>query len=142
MYKLGSRSRNNIKDVRPDLVLCVETALSYGVIDFGVPDKASRTQAEQQAKFNQGRFGNPGPIVTWTLKSNHIIDPKTKFSNALDLVPWYKGRYVWTERRCLIVGTVMFRAAAELGIDNLQWGYHLWGKDMPHFQILGPIHDL
>ncbi|MCA9340136.1 MAG: hypothetical protein KDA17_04450, partial [Candidatus Saccharibacteria bacterium] len=77
--------------------------MSYGIIDFGVPEKSSRTQAEQAEKYAQGRT-KPGEIVTWTLKSNHIIDPKTKFSNAVDLVPLYNGKFVWTERRCLLVG--------------------------------------
>ena len=142
MYKLGTRSRENCKNLRPDLINCMEVALGYGIIDFGVPERADRTQAEQDKKYEQGRNGNPGPIVTWTRKSNHIVSTSHFYSNAVDCVPWYNGKFVWTERRCLIVGTVMYRAAAELGIDDLEWGFHLWGKDMPHFQILSPLSEV
>lgn len=137
-YRLGTRSRNNVAQVRPDLVAVIERALDYGIIDFGVPARADRTQQEQNDLYAQGRT-KPGEIVTWTTKSNHIIDPEHGYSNAVDCVPWYKGKYVWTERRCLLMATTMFRAAADLGVPDLEWGYHLWGKDMPHFQITKPL---
>ena len=95
-------------------------------------------QAEQAELYAQGRT-KPGKIVTWTLKSNHIIDPKIGFSSAVDLVPWINGKFVWDEKSCSVIAEVMVRAANELGIKNLEWGYDLWGKDMPHFQIRGKL---
>lgn len=137
MYKLGPRSRKNVELLRPDLVKILEVGLGYGVIDFGVPDKSWRTKTDQKELYAQGRT-KPGKIVTWTLNSNHILDDEHGFSNAVDCVPFIDGKFVWDEEPCTMVATVLFRAAAELGIKDLQWGYHLWGKDYPHFQITNP----
>lgn len=140
-FHFGTRSQNNIEFLRPDLRLIAETGLTYGIIDYGVPNKAHRTKQEQADLYAKGRT-KPGEKVTWTLNSNHIIDEVHGYSNAVDVVPYVDGFYSWDEEHCLLVATCMFRAAMDLGYKNLQWGYHLWKKDMPHFQILTPLEIL
>lgn len=57
------------------------------VIDY-ILTCTSRTQAEQNALYLQGR-GNPGKIVTWTLNSKHIS------GNAFDFCIMNNGRCDW-----------------------------------------------
>lgn len=133
-YRFGNRSRRNLEHVWEPLIRVGERALEMGVIDFGVPAKAARTQAEQDKLFDQGRTpeskARGEQIVTWTRNSNHIM--KDGVCYAVDFVP-YNGWYSWDEKDCLLMATCILKAAADLNID-IDWGYHLWGKDMPHFQ--------
>lgn len=99
-------------------------ALDLGVIDFSVI-AGRRTQAEQDDLYAQGRT-KPGPIVTWTRDSLHIT------GDAVDVVPYPVN---WDDeiQFAKLAGVIL--AAAELEGVDLEWGYDLWGKDMPHFQL-------
>lgn len=107
--------------------------MSYQHMDFGlIEGGGGRTKEFQKKLYAQGRT-EPGNIVTWTLDSSHIIDESSGYGFAFDVVPFVNGSFSWDEKHCLELATLIFKAAIDLKVP-IEWGYHLWGKDMPHFQ--------
>jgi peptidoglycan L-alanyl-D-glutamate endopeptidase CwlK len=137
-YALGPQSRARLKGVHPDLVKVVERAIELTGQDFMVLEGV-RTPARQKELYAQGRTA-PGPKVTWTLNSNHFINPKTGFGHAVDLVPFPVD---WSHAKLDVVSKAMFAAAWELGIP-IRWGAD-WDRDgkprekgesdSPHFEL-------
>jgi peptidoglycan L-alanyl-D-glutamate endopeptidase CwlK len=97
-----------------------------------------RTKERQAKLYAQGRT-EAGKIVTWTLNSNHFINPKTGFGHAVDILP----KTGWNDLNGFdVVAHAMFQAAMELGI-KIRWGadwdqdgnYRERGEtDSPHFE--------
>jgi peptidoglycan L-alanyl-D-glutamate endopeptidase CwlK len=137
-YALGSQSRARLQGVHPDLVKVVERAIELTDQDFMVLEGV-RTPARQKELYAQGRTA-PGPKVTWTLNSNHFINPKTGFGHAVDLVPFPVD---WSHTKLDVVSKAMFAAAWELGVP-IRWGAD-WDRDgkprekgetdSPHFEL-------
>lgn len=133
-YVFGGVSKNRLTGVHPDLAACAEKALSYGLMDFSVA-QGVRTDQQQVDLYEQGRT-KPGKIVTWTLKSNHLLQADG-YGHAIDLVPYIGGKQNWDDLQNFhFLATMMFRAAMELGV-SIGWGGH-WtkNKDYPHFELL------
>lgn len=138
-YKLGTRSRDNLKGVHPDLVKVVELAIKKSKQDFTVIEGV-RTPARQKELYAQGRT-KPGPKVTWTMTSNHFANKKTGFGHAVDICPYPVD---WNDlSKFDKISRAMFEAAAELGI-RIRWGadWNQNGKprekgetDSPHFEL-------
>jgi peptidoglycan L-alanyl-D-glutamate endopeptidase CwlK len=85
----------------------------------------TRTYAEQNGLFRQGRFGNKGPIVTNARggQSNH------NFGIAWDIGIFDNGKYLGD--------SPLYKKAAEAGLaGGLEWGGN-WAsfKDLPHYQL-------
>jgi peptidoglycan L-alanyl-D-glutamate endopeptidase CwlK len=85
----------------------------------------TRTYAEQEALYRQGRWGNPGPVVTKARggHSNH------NFGIAWDIGIFANGRYL-TE-------SPLYDQAAEVGlVPEIEWGGN-WRSfpDRPHYQL-------
>jgi peptidoglycan L-alanyl-D-glutamate endopeptidase CwlK len=137
-YALGPQSRARLQGVHPDLVKVVERAIELTDQDFMVLEGV-RTPARQRELYAQGRTA-PGPKVTWTLNSNHFINPKTGFGHAVDLVPFPVD---WSHTKLDVVSKAMFAAAWELGVP-IRWGAD-WDRDgkprekgetdSPHFEL-------
>jgi peptidoglycan L-alanyl-D-glutamate endopeptidase CwlK len=137
-YALGPQSRARLQGVHPDLVKVVERAIELTDQDFMVLEGV-RTPARQKELYAQGRTA-PGPKVTWTLNSNHFINPKTGFGHAVDLVPFPVD---WSHTKLDVVSKAMFAAARELGVP-IRWGAD-WDRDgkprekgetdSPHFEL-------
>jgi len=68
--------------------------------------------------------------VSQTMDSYHL------YGLAVDLVPYIDGHPNWDEAACLIVGEAAKEVIQAHGLA-LEWGYELWGWDMPHFQLTG-----
>ena len=82
-----------------------------------------RSQERQNELYAQGRTTS-GNVVTWTLNSVHTQRKGIDIAwNSPELYP--SDLNLWKE-----VGKI----AAMYEID---WGYDLWGKDLPHFQDNG-----
>lgn len=140
-YRLSKRSTDNLKGVHPDMVRVVTRALAI-CSESGGPDftviEGVRTPQRQKELYAQGRT-KPGPKVTWTLNSNHFVNPKTGYGHAVDLFPG-----AW-EPAALFdkMSAAMFRAAKELGVP-IRWGAD-WDRDgkprergetdSPHFEL-------
>jgi len=123
-YKFGKRSLRNMSGIDNRLRRVLFTALEFGVIDFTVICGV-RSQAEQDRLYAQGRT-EPGPIVTWTRNSRHIT------GEAVDIVP-YPVDWENELNFAMLAGVVKSAAAVEK--VDIEWGYDLWEKDMPHFQL-------
>jgi len=86
----------------------------------------SRTYAEQNKLFRQGRYGNPGPIVTYARggRSNHNFG-----------IAWDIG--IFTETGGYITHGILYDKAAKAGMsEEIEWGGD-WSRfvDMPHYQL-------
>lgn len=123
-YNFGAQSVRNMRGLDKDLQKVLFATLDLGVMDFSVIS-GLRTQAEQDELYAIGRT-KPGEKVTWTRNSRHLT------GEAVDIAPYPID---WKdEQRFAFLAGLMMGQAARLGVD-LEWGYHLWGKDMPHFQL-------
>ena len=139
-FVLGKRSKDNLVGVHPVLIQVVVRALELSPVDFFV-DCGVRTPERQAELYAQGRT-KPGPIVTWTLKSNHFVNKRTGFGHAVDLIPLPVD---WKNLKAFdAVATAMFQAAKELGV-KIRWGkdWNMNGvpgergeTDSPHFEIV------
>jgi peptidoglycan L-alanyl-D-glutamate endopeptidase CwlK len=141
-FVFGERSRRNLVGVHPKLIKVAERALELTAVDFFV-NEGVRTPARQKELYAQGRT-KPGNKVTWTLNSNHFVNPRTGFGHAIDV---YKAPY--DPNQSLSTGTeiakAFLRAADELDIP-IRWGRD-WDRDgnfgergegdSPHFELWG-----
>lgn len=137
---LGTKSLERLQGVHPNMVAVVKRAAALSSQDFSVLEGV-RTPARQKELYAQGRT-KPGNKVTWTLNSNHFINPKTHYGHAVDLVPYPVD---WNDlKKFDAIAKVMFQAGADLKI-NIRWGAD-WdsdGKprergesDSPHFELV------
>jgi len=110
-YVLSAKSKAKLKGVHPDLVKVIELAIKKTTQDFSVGEGV-RTPARQKELYAQGRT-RPGPIVTWTLNSNHFAH-KDGYGHAVDLIT-YPVDYSNT-RGFLAIYNAMMEAAKELRV--------------------------
>lgn len=86
----------------------------------------TRTYAEQNQLFRQGRYGNKGRIVTYARagQSNH------QFGLAWDVGVFVNGAYIAEDLKPYI-------AIAPLRPEGIEWGGDWPGKkrDCPHYQL-------
>lgn len=138
-FTLSKASLDKLQGVHPKLVDVVKRAIELTKQDFKVLEGV-RTPERQKELYAQGRT-KPGPKVTWTLTSNHFVNPKTGYGHAVDLVPYPVD---WeTLSKFDAVQKAMFAAAKELGV-TIRWGAD-WDQDgkprergesdSPHFEI-------
>lgn len=124
-YKFGKTSLDRMEGVHPLLRECAERVLSYGIMDLTVPPYGGlRTIEDQRELVARG--------ASQTLNSLHRVQ-ESGYGHAIDLVPYPVN---WDDTfRFALMGSLMFRAANEIGMP-LEWGGH-WKrfKDYPHFQL-------
>ena len=132
-YVLGTRSKDNLKGVHPDLVKVVERAITLTTQDFTVIEGV-RTTKRQQELYAQGRT-KPGSKVTNAdgvkNKSNHQAKADG-YGHAVDIVPYPVD---WnTTSKFRDIADAMKQAAKDLGV-KLEWGGDWKFTDMPHFEV-------
>ncbi len=122
-YKLGTRSRQRLKGVHPDLVRLVERAIEITTIDFSVLE-GLRTSERQRRLLDKG--------ATTTMRSRHLT------GHAVDLAAYVDGSIRWDWPLYHQIADAMKQAAEELHIP-LEWGGD-WRtfKDGLHFQLPWP----
>jgi len=139
-FKLSEASRAKLAGVHPDLIRVVLRAIEITPVDFKVIEGV-RTPERQRELYAQGRT-KPGNVVTWTLKSNHFVNPATGRGHAVDLLvapyDWKEGPQ-WRQ-----MAEAMLKAAKELGV-TIRWGKD-WDRDGivgekgetdgPHFELV------
>lgn len=138
-YSFSLKSKDNLKGVDTDLVAVVYLALYLSSVDFGVIE-GRRTPERQQQLYAQGRT-TPGPIVTYTLESKHLL------GEAVDLAPVNpstKKLDFEYEDGFMEIGRAMKEASAMLNIP-IKWGWD-WDNDGitqekgefdgPHFELV------
>lgn len=110
MFKLGRRSRSELKGVDKRLVACVETAIQLTSQDFTVFD-GLRSREEQQLLYFRGASQRDG----YKRLSEH------QKGRAVDLVPWIAGKPRWEWDAIYPIAFAMYRAARQQGL-SLRWG--------------------
>ena len=122
-FTLSKASLDKLQGVHPKLVNVVKRAIELTKQDFKVLEGV-RTPERQKELYAQGRT-KPGPKVTWTLTSNHFVNPKTGHGHAVDLVPYPVD---WeTLSKFDAIQKAMFAAAKELGV-TIRWGAN-WNRN-------------
>ena len=125
--KFDSRSEKSIGSLHPKAQQAAREFLKK-VLDAGIEARiisGTRTYAEQNTLFRQGRSGNPPPKVTNARggQSNH------NFGIAWDIGIFKNGAYLGE--------SPLYDKAAEAGLTaELEWGGN-WKsfKDKPHYQL-------
>ena len=110
-YRLGARSRAELKGVHPDLVKVVERAIQITVQDFSVHD-GLRTLEEQKRYVASG--------ASQTLNSKHRAQADG-YGHAVDLVPFINGKMRWEWEPIYVIAAAVWQAARELGVP-VRWG--------------------
>jgi peptidoglycan LD-endopeptidase CwlK len=87
-FAFGTRSLASLNHVKPELVAVLKDAIANSRVDFGVPEHAVRTLAEQARLVQQGR--------SQTMKSKHLPH-EDGFGWAADVVPFISGDFVWED---------------------------------------------
>lgn len=120
MYKLGIKSKWNLRGVHPDLVKVVELAITISKVDFTVLE-GLRSEKRQKELLLKG--------ATKTLKSRHLT------GHAVDLAALINGKVAWDWPLYSKIADAMKQAAKQLSIP-IEWGGD-WKtfKDGPHFQL-------
>jgi len=152
----------NIKDCTESLQAKIKK-FTIAMFDAGIPfviTCTARTVKEQVALYAQGRddlvivnmlrcaAGLP-PIdeeanqrkVTWTLKSNHLIDLDDQISDndksrAFDIAIVHAGKPVWDVKVDVNADSIPdYEQAGKIGESvGLRWGGRFRRPDMPHFE--------
>lgn len=126
MNRMGYKSRRELQGVHVDLVVVVTHAmLMADDVDFMVFD-GLRTEPEQRENIARG--------VSWTMNSKHLRQDDG-FGHAVDLVPYVKGKITWESPSAFKRIEKAMKDAAEHHAISVEWGYDLWKKDMPHWQL-------
>ena len=137
MFILGKRSRKNMIGLHPQIAFFIEETIKESKQDFGILNKGGvRTNQEQADMYAQGRI-EEGSKITWTLDSYH------QYGLAGDLVAYNSGRFNWDEKNYAEIIRAAKVVIKKYNLD-IESGYELWGKDMPHFQMTGykPYYDI
>ena len=136
----GKTSIQRREGVHPLLLMTVDTALSYGVMDMTIIEGV-RSIEQQKLNVEKG--------VSKTMNSMHLIQP-TGYAHALDIYPApinmekFRAGY-WPEIiRFGVLAGLMKRAAQEVGCE-ITWGCD-WDNDgqvldhtffdAPHFELV------
>lgn len=111
MYQLGTKSKQRLQGVHPDLVKVVHRAIALTSQDFTVLEgvRSIETQREYVRKG-----------ASQTMDSRHLVGPQG-FGRAVDLVPWAGGMPRWEWPLIYPIAEAMRQAAVELGIP-IRWG--------------------
>jgi peptidoglycan L-alanyl-D-glutamate endopeptidase CwlK len=119
-FFLGSRSRERLVGVHPDLVRVVQCAIQITRVDFTVLE-GLRSEDRQRKLFQQG--------ASKTLNSRHIT------GHAVDLGAYMDGEVRWDWPLYYQIADAMKMEALEQGVP-IEWGGD-WKtfKDGPHFQL-------
>ncbi len=125
-----SRTERCIRTLQVPAQAAARKALKV-ILDAGITARiisGTRTYAEQDALFRQGRYGNPGKVITNARggQSNH------NFGIAWDIGIFVDGKYLGESDLYSQAGTAI--ASAEF--SELEWGGN-WVKfkDLPHYQL-------
>jgi peptidoglycan LD-endopeptidase CwlK len=116
-YALGTRSRQRLSGVHPDLVAVVKRAIQITEQDFSVLE-GIRNINRQRELFKAGK--------STTMNSRHLT------GHAVDLAPWPIS---WEWEGFYPIADAMKQAAEELEVDIVWGGDWKSFPDGPHFEL-------
>jgi len=119
-FKFGTRSNNNLKGVKPELVKLMKESIVNSPYDFMITC-GLRTKEEQKVLVATGK--------SRTMKSKHLT------GDAVDIAVLVNGEVSWDLKYYKEVATHVKKMAKTLGI-RVTWGGDWSGFiDGPHFQL-------
>lgn len=119
-YKLGVRSRLNLRGVHPDLVRVVERAIQLTDVDFTVTE-GLRTEKRQKELRAAG--------ASLTMNSRHLT------GHAVDVAALVNGKVRWDWPLYPRIASAFKQAAKELNVPIVWGGDWKRLKDGPHFEL-------
>jgi peptidoglycan L-alanyl-D-glutamate endopeptidase CwlK len=127
-WKLDAMGEKRLATVRPELQKLTRLAVLLSPHPFTIV-QGQRTAQQQRAIYNQGRYGNKGPIVTYTLNSKHLG------GRALDFAAIDKdGDISWDEKLYPPIAQAFQAASKQLGI-GITWGGEWRSQDLGHIEL-------
>lgn len=136
-FKLSKSSRDNLKDVRSEIIQLVERVLEKSPHDFGIPGDGGKRTAERQNELYKKR-----PRITHL--DGYIKKSYHQSGNAFDIFVYDEHGACWdcTEKYREIADIVkaefdLMKEECIFGESEfLRWGGD-WTKftDLPHFEI-------
>ena len=121
MFKLSNRSMRELVGVHPVLAFAVTEAIKHTTQDFMVLD-GLRTVREQEKNVARG--------VSKTMDSYHL------YGLAVDLVAYVDGEPSWDKEHYAPIANAMKYVIEKYDLP-IEWGYDMWGWDLPHWQMTG-----
>lgn len=148
MYSFGTRSKESLQGIAPDLVRVMEAAIVDSPIDFTITDGV-RTTAQQQVLYQKGRDAsghiiNRADVVTMDdgvhRRSNHQVHADG-FGHAVDLYPYVNDAVDYNDNANRLKTISDHIKAVATGLEiPITWGGD-WTLekdgivDRPHFQL-------
>jgi len=119
-FRFGTRSNNNLKGVKPELVKLMKESIVNSPYDFMITC-GLRTKEQQKVLVATGK--------SRTMKSRHLT------GDAVDIAVLVNGEVSWDLKYYKEVATHVKKMAKTLGI-RVTWGGDWSGFiDGPHFQL-------
>ena len=119
-FSFGTRSKERLSGVHPDLVKVMEEAIKESPLDFSITE-GLRTKERQKELFSAGK--------SQTMNSRHLT------GKAVDIAVIKEGTVTWDFKEYQLVADHIKKVAKELGIDIVWGGDWQSFKDGPHFEL-------
>ena len=119
-FSFGTRSKERLQGVHPDLVKVLEEAIKESPLDFSITE-GMRTKERQKALFDAGK--------SQTMNSRHLT------GKAVDIAVIKDGEVTWDFKYYQLVADHIKKVAKELKIDIVWGGDWQSFKDGPHIEL-------
>ena len=119
-FSFGTRSKERLSGVHPDLVKVMEEAIKESPLDFSITE-GLRTKERQQELFSAGK--------SQTMNSRHLT------GKAVDIAVIKDGTVTWDFKYYQLVADHIKGVATKLGIPLVWGGSWVSFKDGPHFEL-------
>lgn len=119
-FSFGTRSKERLQGVHPDLVKVLEEAIKESPLDFSITE-GLRTKERQKALFDAGK--------SQTMNSRHLT------GKAVDIAVIKDGTVTWDFKYYQLVADHIKAVAKDMDIP-ITWGGDWQSfKDGPHFEL-------
>ena len=119
-FSFGTKSKERLQGVHPDLVKVIEEAIKDSPLDFSIT-QGLRTKEQQKALFDAGK--------SQTMNSRHLT------GKAVDIAVIRDGEVTWDAKYYQIAADHIKGVAAKLDIPLTWGGDWVSFKDGPHFEL-------
>lgn len=119
-FSFGTKSKERLQGVHPDLVKVLEEAIKESPLDFSIT-QGLRTKEQQKALFDAGK--------SQTMNSRHLT------GKAVDIAVIRDGEVTWDAKYYQIAADHIKGVAAKLDIPLTWGGDWVSFKDGPHFEL-------
>ena len=119
-FALGTKSKERLKGVHPDLVKVIEEAIKESPLDFSITE-GLRTRERQQELFSAGK--------SQTMNSRHIT------GHAIDFAVLRDGEITWDFKYYQLVADHIKAVAKKLDVPITWGGDWVSFKDGPHIEL-------